>query len=810
MASVGSDSSLDDFSNSDSWETELEIALLKNASLAEVKSICQLRRVPSRLRRDFWRLCLRVESTSGGMSSFTDIFDLQCQEQLHSECDKAAAEVLSQLSQMDTSETDIVEEHLTPFHLSSVFESILTHFSQTYSIPFVPGNGWIQILSTLYIVLRPDDREDLYLSFTSVYHRFIASGTRGSLHACNAFRLLLQYHEPELCNFLDSHKLGPEMYAKAWFDSLFAGSLSNDALSVMWDYYFLLGEPQFGMFVALILLVNAKDSLMQKENVIGQEITEDTFSLGDSDDDGAGDSESVTVPPKSRDEILVKLRSLPSPMQPTDLPALVDITRVYAHKTPTSFYTHYLSFLFGTPTPGSDDGNHLVDGALTLLVSVEEVLSVAQASTSQHHPPRSLGDIENKDDEEEGVRFLLVDCRPADQYNAGHLATAFYLDTELMLSNPPEFNTSVQALLQTQQRGIASGSLAVGEHIVFMGSGRQAEDRVANMVIAHFLRLNTPYVSMVDGGYAAFHEALGPVEFNRFLVSHDEDLCFICASNRGQAAIRMAQKASPTQGSLSIPRSAPIPPLPSTQPLSMVFSKFSNLLKKSSPSRVPQNKFSNAPAATQSVQKQTSYRNTAAVFSIDDNDEDDESPEFDLRPNPSGPLPISPSSKGKLVPVVTSLDICQPGQLINLQSCSTMPGVKQSFDCTLIGFDEMPSFKGVILLLERSMVVVREREKQFLEALSNLMQKTFLKKSSAPTENDKSALDGVIEVVFPLTHITKITSKKITPEIITFHCIRPGEDLVSETQEAIRLLIPKAGDAVKVIKAAVFSTNGIS
>lgn len=145
------------------------------------------------------------------------------------------------------------------------------------------------------------------------------------------------------------------------------------------------------------------------------------------------------------DEILVELRALPSPMQPTDLSALVDITRVYIRKTPTSFYTHYLPFLFGTPTPGSDDGNHLVDGALALLVSVEEVLSVAQTSTSRQRPLRPFEDNEDEVDvEEEGVRFLLVDCRPADQYNAGHLATAFYLDTELMLSNPPEFSTSVQ------------------------------------------------------------------------------------------------------------------------------------------------------------------------------------------------------------------------------------------------------------------------------------------------------------------------------------------------------------------------------
>lgn len=31
-----------------------------------------------------------------------------------------------------------------------------------------------------------------------------------------------------------------------------------------------------------------------------------------------------------------------------------------------------------------------------------------------------------------GVRFFIVDCRPADQYNNGHLSTAFHLDCSLV------------------------------------------------------------------------------------------------------------------------------------------------------------------------------------------------------------------------------------------------------------------------------------------------------------------------------------------------------------------------------------------
>lgn len=32
----------------------------------------------------------------------------------------------------------------------------------------------------------------------------------------------------------------------------------------------------------------------------------------------------------------------------------------------------------------------------------------------------------------DGVRYFVVDCRPADQYNNGHLHTAFHLDANLV------------------------------------------------------------------------------------------------------------------------------------------------------------------------------------------------------------------------------------------------------------------------------------------------------------------------------------------------------------------------------------------
>ena len=37
--------------------------------------------------------------------------------------------------------------------------------------------------------------------------------------------------------------------------------------------------------------------------------------------------------------------------------------------------------------------------------------------------------------QKDGVSFFVVDCRPADQYNSGHLPTAFHLDANLVSQN---------------------------------------------------------------------------------------------------------------------------------------------------------------------------------------------------------------------------------------------------------------------------------------------------------------------------------------------------------------------------------------
>ena len=59
-----------------------------------------------------------------------------------------------------------------------------------------------------------------------------------------------------------------------------------------------------------------------------------------------------------------------------------------------------------------------------------------------------------------------------------------------MLQQPTEFASAVKALFTTQRRALAAESRAAGEHLCFLGSGREEEDQYLHMVVANFLQVS--------------------------------------------------------------------------------------------------------------------------------------------------------------------------------------------------------------------------------------------------------------------------------------------------------------------------------
>lgn len=69
-----------------------------------------------------------------------------------------------------------------------------------------------------------------------------------------------------------------------------------------------------------------------------------------------------------------------------------------------------------------------ISQALCLPVCAAELVeSVSSSASGAPLPNQGDGLIV------ETVRFFLVDCRPAEQYNSGHLPTAFHLDSNLVI-----------------------------------------------------------------------------------------------------------------------------------------------------------------------------------------------------------------------------------------------------------------------------------------------------------------------------------------------------------------------------------------
>jgi hypothetical protein len=70
-----------------------------------------------------------------------------------------------------------------------------------------------------------------------------------------------------------------------------------------------------------------------------------------------------------------------------------------------------------------------------------------------------------------------------------------------MLQAPVSFSTAVQGLLLAQKEALSVGSAAGGEHLCFVGSGREEEDQYVHMVVSSFLQRTTLKVGILSGGY---------------------------------------------------------------------------------------------------------------------------------------------------------------------------------------------------------------------------------------------------------------------------------------------------------------------
>lgn len=719
-----------------SWTNELEAVLLGSTETANVRAIAQCRVLPDELRAAAWLSCLEIDrspTAAGQTQRLTSVYDLPEQSVIRQD-------ICDMVERLGNDESDRVS-------VMSDVESVLTHYCKSHRLTYDRSNGWLDVLQPL-VSLRLD-KHQLYAALTALLQQYIPKNLHKDGDAFHLLRLLLLYHDPELCNFLDTRKINPDCYSHTWFASLFSACCSLKMIHTLWDIYFQMDDPFLVFFLSLVILVNAKDQIMEMRE-------------------------------SSREQITSTITSLPSFLEQDDLQDFCELACFYSNTTPRSFRRLFYSSLFGVCTPQLSSllqRSVPLSQSLCLPVYADEV--TATANNSGHLPPPvtagshddlrslsgdSVGSLERSAEivslpetadaanrrstkhSSQQVEYFLVDCRPADQYNSGHLSTAFHLDCSLMLSEPDSFTTAVHVLMSVRQQAASANTC---KHICFIGSGDETEDKFLYMVIASFLQKGTSFVSKLEGGYQALHDLFS--DNLSALIDHTAAQCKVCCSSSSHNA-----SASKSQGSTG--RVGEVLAGRGSSLLGLLGG--ANWRRRGLQMRDKLvDIITNAPLERQQQQQQQQrrhvssedkgrrYRNVAPIFSLGDDDETDEQD-------------------------VIEAECTEP---VQISEWLKKPEVLSHFPCHLIrdNHERQPS---VLLVTGTQLVVLRQLADR--EDWAHVVCRRSL------------------------SSVVQITSKKRRPELITFKYGVADGDTVSVT-DLDRFHIVKAGDATKAVKMAI-------
>ncbi|XP_033096746.1 TBC1 domain family member 23-like [Anneissia japonica] len=487
------------------------------------------------------------------------------------------------------------------------------------------------------------------------------------------------------------------MFVWLQFMSLYAGNCETEVVQRMWNVYFLQADPFLVFFLALVILVNAKDNI---------------FSLS---------SESNQI-------IIESLANFPDQLEAEDVDDFCSLAQYYASKTPQSFRRDYQS-MFGSSIANSKDRTNSLSHELCLQVNVSELVqSTSQASV-------------------DSVTYFVVDCRPADQYNSGHLPTAFHLDANLMLQQPTEFVSAVKALSAAQQQAVEAGSDAAGEHLCFMGSGREEEDQYVHMVVANFLQKKSQYVSIAAGGFNALHKLLEK-ELGTGLTDHAVNTCIVCTPEMAISEEELCEDIA--QPTLAVKGAAFMGKLTSTlkSKSATVKDKMIDFIKN----EVTQE---DRHVSSEVTGKRYKASKMQPVFTIADDDEDNDGNSSNLSDD-------------------------DRREVVNIDTWLKKPEVTHKFKCQEVRDNGFMSPCN-LLLTESHLYILRDIP-------------------------DRKGF-AHITARRALSSVAKITSKKRCPELITF---KYGflENDVLKLVSYDRLFITNAGEATKIIKQQIMKVIG--
>lgn len=431
-----------------------------------VRQCCHAIGVPPNLRPLIWRVMLGLNHRS----------------RTHEPLPK---EILSPLFNQKTIALDVERTRPTipPFKDPEVrksMELVLTEYCRRRHISYVQGMNYV--LCPFYL-LGLADSDEIYSYFDAFVRIFLPNtftdSEFGALQCIfRLFKLLLQYHDPELSSFLDQHDTPPEVYASQWFVTIYAQKCEIDILLQLWDELLLDPNPMFHYFVSLELL------RCQKENVMNCRVDELPEVMA-----------SISIPDKYQLRILFGEAKKTCSITPQSFHELL-------HKCVTQ--------------------KVVVDGALytelldlqAMAIEPKELIEQFQ-SDKMDHKERQRDGGRRKSPKLSKIKYFVIDCRPIEQFEAGHLPCAYHLDPAL---NSESLKDEMDNILKMM------GSSAFC--LFFDGVPSKRTNVNYSSHLYYFLNKRINYVSICRGGYYAVHQMLVSGEIE--LVDHDSSRCLEC------------------------------------------------------------------------------------------------------------------------------------------------------------------------------------------------------------------------------------------------------------------------------------------
>uniref|UniRef100_A0A0K0D2X0 Rab-GAP TBC domain-containing protein n=1 Tax=Angiostrongylus cantonensis TaxID=6313 RepID=A0A0K0D2X0_ANGCA len=219
-------------------------------------------------------------------------------------------------------------------------ESFMTLYCKKRNVDYKKDIGWLVVLEKILKLDLPT--EHLFNVFFAFTTKYIPKFTKENAQIYDLFRLLLQYHDPQISCHLDSLKCNPYSYANQWFSTVLAASVDDSVCRTLWESYIEKGDPFLIFYMALVLIVNARDQLLE-------------------------------IDPSKRDMAREILISLPSQLTVDDVPDFVQLSAYYADRTPQCVRENLHYLIFGA-NYDDDVGEMQVSKLLCLPVTVQELI----------------------------------------------------------------------------------------------------------------------------------------------------------------------------------------------------------------------------------------------------------------------------------------------------------------------------------------------------------------------------------------------------------------------------------------------------